>query len=309
MLAVRALALCSPGWLTRLAPSPPVQVRQREATAAQMRRDASELQLQDAVTHKSVTDIRRAIAAAESNGVSVATVNKAKDKVRKMKQAEPSAREVRASSQETGQTAVMVEAEEEDRRKKEGAAEAASKKKIEKEIETTAAPPEAEVRVAEQREASGASPPLPTESAKEQTPRGLTAAHPGVPMLPGSARQARYELAAAQPGVPVLPGAARPRSAPLGIKASAADKKAGKTATSKKGAEPAAASGLDVLRRLADKEEEEEARQKAAEAVEAERVAEKARKAIAKEERTRAWQAAQAEQTAVVAKAAEIAAN
>ena len=282
------MALCLPSWLTRLAPSPPVQVRQREATAAQMRRDASELQLQDAVTHKSVTDIRRAIAAAESNGVSVATVNKAKDKVRKMKQAEPSAREVRASSQETGQTAVMVEAEEEDRRKKEGAAEAASKKKIEKEIETTAAPPEAEVRVAEQREASSASPPLPTEGVKEQAPRGL---------------------AAAQPGVPVLPGAARPRSVPLGIKVSAADKKAGKTATSKKGAEPAAVSGLDVLRRLADKEEEEEARQKAAEAVEAERVAEKARKAIAKEERTRAWQAAQAEQTAVVAKAAEIAAS
>ena len=291
-------------------PPPPAQARQREATAAQMRRDASELQLQDAVTHKSVTDIRKALVAAESDGVDTATLSKAREKVVRMEQAEPSAREERASSQETGQRAVIVEAEEEDRRKKEGAAEGASKKKKKKqETEAVAAPPEAEVREAEQRRSRGTC-TCPNSTCTPYAHHMHSQVREGEQREASSAKErAPYELAAAQPGVPVLPGAPRPRSVPLGIKASAVDKKAGKTATSKKGTEPAAASSLDVLRRLTDKEEEEEARQKAAEAVEAERVAEKARKAMAKEERKQAWLAAEAEQKQVVAMAAEIAAR
>ena len=106
----------------RLAPSTtraghPNQARQREAAAAQMRRDASALQLQEALAHKGVDDIQEALMAAESDGVDAATLSTAREKVTR------AAREERAkASQETGQTAVTVEAEEEDRRKKEGAA-------------------------------------------------------------------------------------------------------------------------------------------------------------------------------------------
>ena len=81
------------------------------------RREASALQLQEALAHKAVDDIQKALEAAESDGVDAATLSTARERVTR------AAREERAkASQETGQTAVTVEAEEEDRRKKEGAA-------------------------------------------------------------------------------------------------------------------------------------------------------------------------------------------
>ena len=154
----------------RLAPSTaraghPNQARQREAAAAQMRRDASALQLQEALAHKAVDDTQKALEAAESDGVDAATLSTARERVTR------AAREERAkASQETGQTAVTVEAEEEDRRKKEGAAAkkaAAEKAAAEKAAAEKAA---AEKAAAEKAAAEKAA---AEKAAQQQTPAEL----------------------------------------------------------------------------------------------------------------------------------------